>query len=91
MQNASSIDLIYSLYEMLCQLINYLNMQLDSEECKKIVEQSIFEQPEIGASFGNSFDEMKKVYAAKLKYLLKFNADNKSSVRLELDTLIIKD
>lgn len=45
------------------------------------------EHAEIGKSFTQSFEEMKSVYAAKLKYLVKF-AD-KASVRLELEALKI--
>ena len=73
---------------MLCQLVAYLEAKIDTASSKVEATSATCEHDEVGKSFTKSFEEMKSVLSAKLKYLLKF-AD-KSSLKLEFDALNIK-
>ena len=77
---------------MLCQLVNFLHLQLDQIICPNILNMvknacSGSEMndnkllSDIGRSHVKSFEEMRNIYAAKLKYLLKFS--DKTTVRLD--------
>jgi hypothetical protein len=73
---------------MFCQLVGYLEAKIDTASSKVEAISSTCMHEEIGKSFAKSFEEMKSVLAAKLKYLLKF-AD-KSILRLEFDALNLR-
>lgn len=95
--NAASVDRLFDIYELLCQTVYFFNLHLDKNICSKILsltqeacvnktstiqgQSTSSYLTDIGQSFSKSFDEMKNIYSAKLKYLLKFS--EKMNVQLE--------
>lgn len=92
-QNSPAVDGVFSVYENLCQLVNHVQVLLAQEVCVKVGECANKacggEFPEIGRSYEKSFEEMSSIFAAKLKYLVKFAEKTNVDLESGIDALKI--
>jgi hypothetical protein len=87
LQYGSSIDILFEIFENLCHLVNYLgNQQLKQIACANVlnltdscviksltnIENKQYVN-DLAQSFSKSFEELRKLFNAKLAYLLKFS------------------
>ena len=99
-QYAGAIDLLFEVFELLCQLINYYQLKLKQVVCSNIValtqktcqhikstvgpaDATQGSLNDIGQSYLRSFEELKSIFSAKLKYLLRFSGNS----TIQLDNL----
>lgn len=77
LQYAQSVDMIYEMYESVCQLINYLHLSVKQAIAPRI--DSNLMPDELAQSMNKSCDELKNHLNGKLKYMLKFSGNAASS------------